>query len=234
AFGSELVELPLVDVLAVLDAVLPAVLQPCGLELCARPAPAAPAAGRRSDPVGAEHVQDLVADAFGVGAEGDQDTCRDAVVLACEAEQDVLGADVVVADPERFPQRELEHLLRPRRERDLAGRRLLAEADDLLHLRADGVGGDLERAEGAGGDALLLAQEPEQEVLGADVVVLEGAGLFLRQDDHVPRPLREPLEHRAKGYASAAGSARRRCGRTGALSSRSRLPLVTEYWIAFR
>ena len=47
-----------------------------------------------------------------------------ALALAHEPEQDVLGADVVVAELQRLAQRELEHLLGPRRERDVAGRRL--------------------------------------------------------------------------------------------------------------
>jgi hypothetical protein len=64
-----------------------------------------------------EHADDLVADLLGVGVEVEQDPRGDALVLADEAEQDVLGADVVVTQRERFAQRELEHLLRARRER---------------------------------------------------------------------------------------------------------------------
>ena len=46
-------------------------------------------------------------------------------------------------------------------------------------------------------DALALTDEPEQDVLGADGVVVERPGLLLRQDDHLPRPVSEPLEHRS-------------------------------------
>src|SRR5205823_1959588 len=67
-----------------------------------------------------KHADDLVADLLGVGVEVEEDPSRDALVLADEAEQDVLGADVVVAEGERLAQRKLEHLLRARRERDLA------------------------------------------------------------------------------------------------------------------
>jgi hypothetical protein len=38
--------------------------------------------------------------------------------------------------------------------------------------------------------------EAEQDVLGTDVVVMEHPGFFLRQDNHPPRPVGKPLEHR--------------------------------------
>jgi hypothetical protein len=37
--------------------------------------------------------------------------------------------------------------------------------------------------------------QPEQDVLGADVVVIEHPGLFLSPDHHPTRPVGEPLEH---------------------------------------
>src|SRR5207248_782166 len=65
-----------------------------------------------------EHADDLVADLLRVGIEVEEDAGGDALVLAHEAEQDVLGADVVVAERQRLAQCQLEHLLRPRCERD--------------------------------------------------------------------------------------------------------------------
>ena len=53
--------------------------------------------------------------------------------------------------------------------------------------------------EDAGGEALLLAQQTEQDVLGPDVVVLERARLFLRENDHLPGALCESLEHVLRG-----------------------------------
>ena len=110
-------------------------------------------------------------------------------------EQDVLGADVVVAERERLAQRQLEHLLRAGREGDLAGRDLVALADDPRDLRAHLFDRDVERLEHARGKTLLLAQQPEQDVLGADVVVLEGPCLVLRENDDLASPLCESLEH---------------------------------------
>ncbi len=81
------------------------------------------------------------------------------------------------------------------RERDLAGGDLLAGADDPHDLRAHALDGDVEALEHARGEALLLAQQPEQDVLGADVVVLERPRLLLRENDDLPGPFCESLEH---------------------------------------
>ncbi len=105
-----------------------------------------------------KHANYFVSNLFGVGVEVEQDPRRDALVLTDEAEQDVLGADVVVAEGERLAQRELEHLLGARRERDLARRHLVALADDAGNLRADLLDGDVERLEDAGCEAFLSSR----------------------------------------------------------------------------
>ena len=46
-------------------------------------------------------------------------------------------------------------------------------------------------------EAVSFPQEPEQDVLRTDVVVLEQARFLLRQDDNSSRTVREPLEHAA-------------------------------------
>ncbi len=107
----------------------------------------------------------------------------------------MLGADVVVAEGQRFAQRELQHLLRARRERNLAGRDLIALADDARDLRAHFLDRDVERLEHARGKTFLFAEEAEQDVLGADVVVLERACLVLGEDDNLTSPFSEAFEH---------------------------------------
>ena len=47
----------------------------------------------------------------------------------------------------------------------------------------------------AGRQALLLAEQTEENVLGPDVIVLKSPGLFLRQDDHLTGSLCESLKH---------------------------------------
>ena len=106
----------------------------------------------------------------------------------------MLGADVVVAELQRLAQRQLEDLLGTRGERDVAARRRAALADDLLDLGAHGLERDAERLERLGGDAFALVDQPEQDVLGADVVVVEQARLFLRQDDDSAGPIGEAFE----------------------------------------
>src|SRR5437868_5085250 len=82
----------------------------------------------------------------------------------------------------------------PRSERDMPGRRLLPAADDLLHPLPRRVEADAERLQDPRRDPVAFADEAQHDVLGADVVVIEQPGFFLRQDDDPPRPVGEPLE----------------------------------------
>ena len=107
----------------------------------------------------------------------------------------MLGADVVVAQLQRFAQRKFEHLLGARSEGDVSARRLLALADDLLDLLAHGLKGDAQAFERLGSDAFALVDEAEQDVLGADVVVIEHARFFLREHHNPASPVGKPLEH---------------------------------------
>ena len=161
-----------------------------GLRLLARRA----ARARLTAAGAGKHADDLVADLLGVGVEVEQDPGGDALVLADEAEQDVLGADVVVTERQRLAQRELQHLLRARRERDLAGRDLVALADDPRDLRPHLFHRDVERLEYPRREALLLTEQPEQDVLGADVVVLERPRLVLGENDDLASPFSEAFE----------------------------------------
>src|SRR5205085_6293616 len=154
----------------------------------AAPALALPAAGAR------EHADDLVANLLCVGIEVEQDARRDAFVLPYEAEQDVLGADVVVSERKRFPQRELEDLLGPRRERDLPARDLVALSDDARDLRPHLFDRDVEGLEHPRRETLFFAEQPEQDVLGADVVVLERPRLVLRENHDLASPFSKAFE----------------------------------------
>jgi hypothetical protein len=72
---------------------------------------------------------------------------------------------------------------------------LLALPDDVLDLLAHRVERDAERLERLGRDALTLVDEAEQDVLGADVVVVQHLGLFLGQHDDTTGSVSESLEH---------------------------------------
>ena len=85
--------------------------------------------------------------------------------------------------------------------RRAGGRALRQDPDDLV---ADLVEVDAERLEDAGGDALALADEAEEQVLRADVVVAEAAGLVDGELDDAlgagrqARPRRRPADRRAR------------------------------------
>ena len=145
--------------------------------------------------VAGEELDDLLADPGQVGAQLHQHLGGDALALADEAEQDVLGADVVVAELQRLAERQLQDLLGAWGEGDVATGRRAALADDLLDLRAHRLQGDAERLERLRGDALTLVDQPEQDVLGTDVVVVEQPCLFLGKDDHSASSIRETFEH---------------------------------------
>ncbi len=91
--------------------------------LAGAPAGAALAAALAGRPlVAGQQLDDLLADTAEVGAQLHQHLRCDALAFADQPEQDVLGADVVVAELQRFAQRQLEHLLGARGERNVARR----------------------------------------------------------------------------------------------------------------
>ena len=109
-------------------------------------------------------------------------------------EQQVLGADVVVAEAARLVDGQLDDPLGAGREADLADDRAIAAPDDELDRRPDLGQLDVHVLEHAGGDALALADEPEQQVLRADVVVVEPLRLVLRERQDLARAIRELVE----------------------------------------
>ena len=141
-----------------------------------------------------QELDHLLAHAGQVRAELHEHLSRHAFALTDEAEEDVLGADVVVTELQRLTKRELEHLLRTRRERDVPRGRLPALPDDLFDLAADCFERDAERLECLRGNALALVDEAEEDVLGADVVVVQETCFLLSQDDHSTGPVCEALE----------------------------------------
>ena len=125
----------------------------------------------------AHHADDLRPNLGRVGAQRLEHARGDALALAHEAEQDVLGADVVVAELARFLQGEFEHALGARRERDLDRDKPRPAPDHFLHLDARVLEVDAHRFEHLGRDAGRLADEAEQDLLGAHEVVAQAAGL---------------------------------------------------------
>lgn len=71
-------------------------------------------------------------------------------------------------------------------------------------------GADAETGEDLGGDALVLYQQPEQEVPGADVGVVEQQSLTQRRLQDALRALAERNVHSRHGLARADGHRHRR------------------------
>src|SRR5437667_1531456 len=107
----------------------------------------------------------------------------------------MLRPDVTVTELARLGDRELDDLFRARRERDLARRgRGVAAADDELdrlthfgELHPEGI-------EHPCRDALALTHQPEKEMLGSYVVVVEADRFILRESQHPLRPIVQAIE----------------------------------------
>src|SRR5699024_9027006 len=116
--------------------------------------------------VAGDELDDGLADPAQVGAELDEDLGGHTLALTDEAEQDVLGPDVVVTQLQRLTKGELQHLLRARRERDVARRLPLAGADDVLALLPAGIQGHTEALQRRARSATTLTAHAEPRVRG--------------------------------------------------------------------
>jgi hypothetical protein len=148
-----------------------------------------------------QQLNDLLPDPVQVGAQLDQYLRGDTVAFANKAKQDVLGSDVVMTELKRLAKRQLQHLFRSGRKGDVARWRLLALADDLLDLLPNRLQADAQRFQSLGRDAFTFVDEPQQDVLSPDVVVIEHPGFFLSQDNNPPRPVGKPLEHSLSSHS---------------------------------
>ena len=161
--------------------------------------------------VAAEHLDDGLTHLRQVRALLREHLGGHALALLEEAKQQVLGADVVVAELQGLAQAQLEDALGARGEGDVTLDRLLALANDLDDGGADGLALDTHRLQGLGGDALTLGDQAEQQVLRADVVVLETASLVLREHDDPASAVGKAFEHASPHFT---GRAFRRARRT--------------------
>ena len=109
-------------------------------------------------------------------------------------EQQVLRADVVVAQAARLVDGQLDDALGARGQADLADDRPIATADDELDGGTNLGQLDVHVLEHARGDALALANETQQEMLRADVVVVEPLRLVLSKCQDLARAVRELVE----------------------------------------
>ena len=142
-----------------------------------------------------EGRDDLMAHLLERDAERLEDAGGDALALPDQPEEEVLGADVAVPELPRFIDRELDDLLRARRQGDLTRRgRGVTPADDEFDGGADLRELDAERIEDPCGDALAFPHQPEEQMLGPDVVVVEADRLVLSERQDALGPVVEAVE----------------------------------------
>ncbi|MDU7515490.1 MAG: hypothetical protein E7K48_00420 [Varibaculum cambriense] len=72
---------------------------------------------------------------------------------------------------------------------------VLALADDLNDLIAHALEGNVRHFQGFRGYAFALANQPQQDMFGADIVMLQAARLILRQHHYPARPICKAFEH---------------------------------------
>ena len=168
----------------------------CLLALWALPPPPAPpprSALPRFHAV-PQQVQDFFADVFELEAQVHQDLGGDAFLLAEQAQQEVLGADVVVVEVAGLFHRIFDDLLGPRGLGQLAHRdHVGARLDDLFDFEADLAEVDVEVLQDVGGDARAFLDQAQQDVLGADVFVVEALGLLVGQLHDLAGPVGKAL-----------------------------------------
>src|ERR1700692_4129541 len=107
----------------------------------------------------------------------------------------MLGADIIMIELAGLFEGELDDALRARREHHLLLNRLAAAAADRFNLLPNLGEADAQRLEHFGAPALALGDDPEQDMLGSDVVIAEPLRLFLRKHDAAPRALGERFPH---------------------------------------
>ncbi len=184
------IELPLA---CVLGEIAPELVEGRGLGRLGLAA-ALPAA--RGAAAAGEAFHDLLAHALAVDAELEEHARRHPLALANEAEQQMLGADVVVAEEPRLLDGELEDAFGARRERDLAhGERAARGLHHVLYRLLYLLGVHLEARKHLGRDPLAEAQDAEQEMLGADVLVLQPVRLVASEIDDLSHPFGEFVIH---------------------------------------
>ncbi len=153
--------------------------------------------GIRTRHVRAQQLEGLLPGLFQGDTQRLQHLRRHPFLLAQQTQQQVLRAHIAVAHLTGLRHRELEHLLGARRVGQLAhGRPRLPLPNLLLGPLLYLIEVHVQVEQHGGRDALALPDQPQQNVLGADVVVLETDRLFARHRQDFAYPISEIVIHR--------------------------------------
>ena len=154
----------------------------------------------------AEQVEHLLADLLKLQSQVHQHLGGHALLLAEQPQQDVLGAHVVMVEVPRLFHRVFDHLLGPRRLRQLAhGDHVGPALHELFHLQADLAQVDVQVLQHVGRHPAALLDQAQQDVLGADIFVIEPLGLLIGQLHDLPGAVGKSFVHetlRCSGCAS--------------------------------
>ncbi len=139
----------------------------------------------------------LLADPRSGQAEGLEDPGGVARIFLEDAQKEVFGAYVVLAQEAGLLDGQLKDFLGPRRKGDLAqGQDVLAGGHPGLDLGFEAPQREAHVLQHGHGHPAGFPDDAQEEVLGAQVLVLALFGLGSGEDDHPPGPLGEFLEHR--------------------------------------
>src|SRR5262249_42056263 len=146
-----------------------------------------------------QKVQDFLAHVFQLEAEVHEDLSGHAFLFAKKAEQEVFRSDVIVVEVAGLLDGILDHLLGPRGLGQLAhGDHVRAGLDDFFNLQPDFAQVDVEVLEDVGGHAGAFLDEAQEDVFGADVLVVEALGFLVGQLHHLAGTIREAFIHSSR------------------------------------
>src|SRR5260221_3226438 len=136
--------------------------------------------------VGIQFLQTLLPRLLNIDVQILEDSRGHAVDFAQEAEQNVFGAHISVVERLGFLGRKRQHLLHARGVRDVADHLLVgAGADLFFDFHAHGFEIQTELLQDVHGDALAEFDQAEQQVFGADKIVVEPVGFLPGQRQHL-------------------------------------------------
>ena len=148
----------------------------------------------RLPPLFMKYLDGLRAHLLQIDAQALQHAGGDALAFAHQAQQQMLGADVMMIQAARFIDGQLDHLFGARRQADFAQHDAVAPPNNKFNGAANLVQFNAQITQYFGGNALALTHQTEQQMLGADVVVLEALRFFLGQAQHFPGSFCKPVK----------------------------------------
>ena len=170
---------------------------------------------------GVQHRDDLGANFLQRHAEAFQHAGSDAFAFTDQTQQQVFGADIVVIKATSLIYREFNNFFGAGGQPNLPHHDAVAPPDDKLDGATNFGQFDTEIREYPRGDPFLLPHQPQQDMLGTNVVMVKALCFFLRQGQNFAGTLRKLVEitfgHSLSPIGSGFGGARpdSGCGRTG-------------------